>query len=138
MSFLDTLINNVWSTIEIDIYYNLTNSKQYQQFNSCQPKQTMMYILYSLAKRSCTIISNTESRNTFRQELKTTLTNRNYAQQFVGNTIQRVLKLKAQKLRHRTRKKKENLKTLPSISTHNSQKRPKDDSSPPNTLHHLK
>ena len=49
--FLDVLVKKEGTKIETDVYYKPTDSKQYLNFNSCQPKHTKTSIPYSLARK---------------------------------------------------------------------------------------
>ncbi|CAI9724120.1 Hypothetical predicted protein [Octopus vulgaris] len=118
LPFLDVLIKKAGNKIDTDIYYKSTNSKQYLPFDSCHPRHTRINVPFCLA-RICTIISDTNTQHTRLQELRTTLTNRNYPQPLIDSAIQRALKLSIEDLRQTKPKKKEKLKTLPYISTHN-------------------
>ena len=78
LPFLDILIKKTVDKIETDIYYKPTDSKQYLLFNSCHPKHVAANISYNHARRICTIVDNTETRNIRLEELKTFLKNQNY------------------------------------------------------------
>ena len=72
LPFLDILIKkgNTGTTIETDIYYKPTDSKQYLLFNSCHPKHVRTNVPYNLARRICTIVSNEQTKLKRLNELK--------------------------------------------------------------------
>jgi len=53
---LDILIIKRDQTIVTDIFYKITDFKQYLNFKSCHPKHTKINIPFSLARRICTIV----------------------------------------------------------------------------------
>ena len=68
--FLDvefTLRND--NSLETDIFYKETDSHNYVPFYSFHPRRTLTNIPYSLARRICTIVSNTGVRDTRLKEL---------------------------------------------------------------------
>ena len=75
MNFLDIQLNIVNNTLVFDIYYKLTNSFNYLNYNSCHPSHTKNNIALSLAKRIINIVTdNREKRlsklkNTFLKEI---------------------------------------------------------------------
>jgi hypothetical protein len=54
LSFLDVLVIKRHNRIITDIFYKLTDTKQYPMFNSCHPKHSKNNIPYNLARRLCT------------------------------------------------------------------------------------
>ena len=83
------LIKKTVDKIETDIYYKPTDSKQYLLFNSCHPKHVAANIPYNLARRICTIVDNTETRNIRLEELKTFLENQNYPKTLIEAGIKK-------------------------------------------------
>ena len=61
-SFLDTIINKDPETINIlmDIFYKKTDTQRCLPFNSCHPKHYKNNIPFTLARRICTIVENSE------------------------------------------------------------------------------
>lgn len=78
-----------------------------------------MNIPYSLSKGICTIVLDTNARNT---RLKTTFTNRNYLHQLIDSTVQRVLQLEIREHRQPKYQEEENINTLLYISTYHPHK----------------
>ena len=57
------------NSLETDIFYKETDSHNYVPFYSFHPQRTVTNIPYSLARRICTIVSNTGVRDTRLKEL---------------------------------------------------------------------
>ena len=103
--------------IETDIYYKPTDSKQYLLFNSCYPKHVATNIPYNLARRICTIVDNTETRNIRLAELKTFLKKQNYPKTLFEARIKNAKKENQETLRQPRQKPKETL--LPFKTSYN-------------------
>ena len=117
LPFLDILIIKKETMIETDIYFKPTDSKQYLLFTSCHPKHTRTNIPYNLARRICTIVSNTDTRDKRLYELKQILIERKYPIALINNGIQRARVLNIQDLRKT--KEVTSSKVIPYISTYN-------------------
>ena len=57
VNFLDITISIKNNTIDTDIFYKSTDSKQYLNFKSCHPRHIKQAVPYNLARRICTIVS---------------------------------------------------------------------------------
>ena len=55
---LDIMINKSGTKIWMDIYNKPTDSKRYILFTSNHPRHCLTNMLYSLARRICTIVEN--------------------------------------------------------------------------------
>ena len=98
--------------IETDIYYKPTDSKQYLLFNSCHFKHVATNIPYNLARRICTTVDNTETRNIRLEELKTFLKNQNYPKTLIEAGIKKAKEEHQETLRQPRQKPKEKLLTF--------------------------
>ena len=91
---IEKAINLNYKTIimgdfNLDINDTKQYSKQYLLFNSCHPKHVATNITYNLARRICTIVDNTETRNIRLEELKTFLKNQNYPKTLIEAGIKK-------------------------------------------------
>lgn len=117
LSFLDVMVIKNYNHIKTDVFYKLTDTKQYLLFNSCHPKHTRINIPYNLARRLCTIISDKQTLEVRLTELQEVLLQRNYPKTLIQNGI----------LKAKTHDRKELLKVkaksknevIPYVSTHN-------------------
>ncbi|MCG8076000.1 MAG: GIY-YIG nuclease family protein, partial [Candidatus Thiodiazotropha taylori] len=121
LPFLDTLVIKNGTSISTDIYFKVTDSKQYLNFKSCHPKHTKTNVPFSLARRICTIVSDKTLLNHRLKELATTLTKRNYPLSIIQHGISKALQIPRKNLlnvKEKTKEKTEE-KVTPFISTHN-------------------
>ena len=118
LPFLDVMIKCVNGKIITDIYYKPTDTKQYLMYNSCHPKHTKNNIPFNLARRICTIVSETNTINQRLSELKQFLLNRNYPEQIIDNGIQKAKSIGKDKLRQQKQHSEEK-EVIPFISTFN-------------------
>lgn len=117
LPFLDVLVKNVNSTIITDIFFKITDSKQYLNFNSCHPKHTKLNIPFNLARRICTIVSDPDTLKIRLSELVTVLLRRKYPVEVINSGIQKALSIPRSDLL--TVHEKSDEKITPYISTHN-------------------
>ncbi|XP_062602273.1 uncharacterized protein LOC134263937, partial [Saccostrea cucullata] len=89
MPFLDVLVTKDNTSLNTDIYYKPTDTHQYLHFGSSHPHHTKTAIPYNLARRICTIVSNTNIRDIRLEELKLYLLNQKYPEQLVDNGIKK-------------------------------------------------
>ena len=87
LPFLDILIIKRDQTIVTDIFYKITDSKQYLNFKSCHPKHTKINIPFSLARRICTIVSDKALLRQRLSELANILLKRKYPKKCYCNRI---------------------------------------------------
>ena len=117
LPFLDILLLKYGTQLKTDIYFKVTDTKQYLNFYSCHPRHTKRSIPYNLARRICTIVSDEKLREKRLSELRQSLLKRNYPKSLIQNGIDSAKKIPRKDLL------KVNLKTdecvLPYVSTHN-------------------
>lgn len=87
LPFLDVMVIKREERMIPDVYYKLTDTKQYLIFDSCHPRHTRNNIPYNLARRLCTIISDTEILELRLTKLQDLLFQRNYPIQLIQNGI---------------------------------------------------
>ena len=68
--FLDIMINKRGTKVWMDIYNKPTDSKRYVSFTSNHPRHCLTDILFSLARRICTIVENENVKEKLFKELK--------------------------------------------------------------------
>ena len=78
LAFLDIFIKRKGSLIITDIYYKPTDTKQYLDYNSCQPRHIRRNVPFNLKRRICTIVEDESLRYERLKELKVCLINRHY------------------------------------------------------------
>nr|XP_022299146.1 uncharacterized protein LOC111107980 [Crassostrea virginica] len=119
LSFLDVMIIKNGDRITTDVFYKITDTKQYLMFDSCHPRHIRNNIPYNLARRLCTIISDAEILDTRLKELQVLLLQRHYPRKLILNGITKALSLDRKEL---LTVKTQNLKNvIPYVSTHNPQ-----------------
>ncbi|MCG8094140.1 MAG: hypothetical protein JAZ17_11035 [Candidatus Thiodiazotropha endolucinida] len=117
LPFLDVMIIKKNDTLSTDIFYKETDSKQYLNFTSCHPSHTKRSIPYNLARRICTIVSESEVRETRLKELTALLICRGYPKQLIQNGIENASKIPRHELL--TAKPKEETDIITYVSTYN-------------------
>jgi hypothetical protein len=122
VTFLDIKImkNNV-NTVETDIFYKETDSKQYLNYNSNHPRYVKNNIPYNLARRICTIVSNPELKLKRLKELTRFLRECSFPDNIIIQGIEKSLNLSQGELRNQSPKRKENdtnRTLIPFITTH--------------------
>ena len=116
--FLDILITkDKHGKITTDIYRKPTDTQQYLHFKSQHPKSCIKSIPYSLARRTCTIISDQNLRKTRLNELRQTLVQRGYPILLIDKGIELAEQIPLSELRNPQPKKEE--QPLAYISTYN-------------------
>ena len=93
LPFLDILIIKYNTQLSTDIYYKETDTKQYLDFKSCHPSHTKRSIPYNLARRICTIVSDSFLRSIRLNELKQALLSRGYPQNLIESGIQKATQI---------------------------------------------
>ncbi|XP_048246899.1 uncharacterized protein LOC125377449, partial [Haliotis rufescens] len=91
--FLDVLVVKEDTKLKTDIYYKPTDTHQYLQFGSCHPRHTRTNIPYSLARRVCTIVSETDKRDLRLKELMGYLRKLGYPLRVINDAIEKSLKI---------------------------------------------
>ena len=90
LPFLDVSFSlTATNTMETDIYYKETDSHNYVQFFSFHPHKTLTNIPYSLARRICTIVSNSTIRDHRLEDLRRFMKRKQYPEQVITNGIER-------------------------------------------------
>ena len=117
MPFLDVLVIKNDTLISTDIFFKITDSKQYLNFKSCHPKHTKTNIPFSLARRMCTIISDKTVLKTRLKELFNILLKRKYPFEVIKTGILNAIKIPRNSLLTLQNNKDEHV--LPFVSTHN-------------------
>ena len=120
LPFLDIMVIKYGTSIITDIYFKSTDSKQYLNFNSCHPKTTKTNIPFSLARRICTIVSDSNILKIRLQELASTLRSRHYPDQVIKTGILKAIEILRNTLLN-THKEVE-INITPFISTYNPKK----------------
>ena len=87
--------NNIW----MDIFYEKTDTRGCVPFNSCHPKQCKKYMLFTLARRTCTIAENDKVRKKRLGELQKTLYLQEYPQNLIQEVIRKVASIPIENLR---------------------------------------
>ena len=117
LPFLDVSVTIANNVVETDVHYKPTDSKQYLDFNSCHPRHTKNSVPYSLARRICMIVSNSDCVEYRLHELKDLLLQRNYPMQIIDDAINKAKRQNRNDLLKIKEKVYENV--LPFISTFN-------------------
>jgi len=117
LPFLDILLIKKDKHIITDIFYKVTDSKQYLNFSSCHPKHTKINVPFSLARRICTIVGNKTILKQRLSELANILIKRQYPKEVIKTGLKKALEIPRHQLL--CVKKKSHEQILPFISTHN-------------------
>ena len=115
--FLDILIKRNNDKIWMDIYYKPTDTHRCLPFSSSHRKHCKKNIPFTMARRICTIVENTEAKMKHLENLKMNLTKYQYPKQLTEFGINKALSIPLQELR--TPKTISNDKSLPFITTYN-------------------
>ena len=115
--FLDILIKCNNDKIWMDIYYKPTDTCSCLSFSSNYPKHFKKNIPFTLARRICTIVENTEANMKHLQNLKINLSKYQYLKQLTEFGIKKALSVPLQELR--TPKTISSDNSLPFITTCN-------------------
>ena len=91
VNFLDIKIIKLNKVLETDIYAKSTDTKQYLNFYSNHPRHVKRALPYNLARRICTIVSNTSTRQTRLNELKCHLLKRSYPSGIIDDGIKKAI-----------------------------------------------
>ena len=89
--FLDIFICNTDGTIQTDIFYKPTDSRQYLNFHSNHPGHVKRALPYNLARRICTIVSNKTMQVKRLNELFQSLKKCNYPSALIEDGIKKAL-----------------------------------------------
>ena len=79
--------------LSTDIFYKETDTHNFVQFGSFHPRKTLTNIPYSLARRICIIVSNTQTRDYRLNELKQFLLRKKYPEGVIDAGIARARRL---------------------------------------------
>ena len=117
LSFLDIMISKSGTEIWMDIYNKPTDSKRYVQFTSNHPRHCLTNILFSLARRICTIVENENVKEKRFKELKKTLLEQKYPRSLIDASILRAKEIPLEILKQPKNAKNEEI--IPFTITHN-------------------
>ena len=117
LSFLDIMINKSGTKIWMDIYNKPTDSKRYVPFTSNHPRHCLTNILFSLARRTCTIVENENVKEKRFKELKKTLLEQKYPRSLIEASILRAKEIPLEVLRQPKTAKNEEI--IPFTITYN-------------------
>ena len=120
--FLDICFELDSNGLSTDIFYKETDTHNYVQFGSFHPHKTLTNIPYSLARRICVIVSDSERRNQRLEELKQFLRKKKYPDAVIESGVNRALNLNRTEIINgtsnlRTRDNQE--KDIPFVFTNN-------------------
>ena len=115
--FLDILIKRNNDNIWINIYYKPTDTHRCLPFSSNHPNHCKKSIPFTLARRFCTIVGNTEAKMKHLENLKINLSEYQYPKQLTEFGINTALSFPLQELC--TPKTISNDNSLPFITTYN-------------------
>ena len=104
--FLDVLILKKDNQLITDIYYKVTDSKQYLPFNSCHAKHIKVNIPFNLSKRICTIVSDQRTREKRLSELSSFLEDLNYSKGIIQQGVKKATEIDRITLLESTAKKR--------------------------------
>ena len=96
---LDILIEHNNDKIWMDIYYKPTDTYRCLPFSSNHPKHCKKYIPFTLARRICRIVENTEAKMKHLESIKMNLRSINTQKQLTEFGISKALSVPLQKLR---------------------------------------
>ena len=115
--FLDILIkrdSNIW----MDLYHKPTDTQRYVPFNSNHPPHCKRNIPFTLARRICTIVENSDRKTTLLNKLRENLSQQLYPLNLINKGISKAINIPQTELRKpKQSKKDENI--VPFISTYN-------------------
>ena len=115
--FLDILIQINGQKVSTDIYRKPTDTQQYLHFKSQHPKTCLKSIPYNLARRICTIVSDSELQNIRLDELRKALLQRAFPISLINKGIDLAKKIPISELRKTKEKKSDDV--LPFVTTFN-------------------
>ena len=96
--FLGILIKRSIDIIWMDIYYKPTDTHRCLPFSSNHPKHCKKNIPFTLARRICTIVENTEAKMKHLENLKLNLSKYQYPKQLTEFGINKALSIPLQEL----------------------------------------
>lgn len=103
VNFLDICVYKKENNkIETDIFYKLTDTKQYLDFYSSHPRHIKIALPYNLARRICTIVSDTDIKYERLDELTYYLNRCNYPRNLIADCIKKALSFDRSELINKT------------------------------------
>ena len=87
------MINKSGTKIWMDIYNKPTDSKWYVLFTSNYPRHCLTNILFSLARRICTIVENESVKEKRIKEIKKALIEQKYPKSLIEASILRATEM---------------------------------------------
>ena len=119
LPFLDLFIVKEGNRITTDLYSKETDTHQYLDFRSCHPSHTKRNIPYNMARRICTIITDSTLRKQRLDELKIHLTRQHYPENLIDAGIQKAEKIPISELRKTFQEEENTNNNVPFVVTHN-------------------
>ena len=119
VNFLDVQVNKTGTKVTTDVFYKDTDTHQYLNFRSCHPSHIKRNVPYNLARRLCTIVSETETLEIRLNELKSYLLKCNYPKTLIENGIKKAKKIPQSVLRKNDNIRNNEIEKIPFISTYN-------------------
>ncbi|XP_062606683.1 uncharacterized protein LOC134268439, partial [Saccostrea cucullata] len=119
LPFLDILLTKNGEDISTDLFCKETDTHQYLDFRSCHPSHTKRNIPYNMARRICTIVTDSSLRLKRLQELKQHLTRQNYPMNLIEDGINRAKDIPLTQLRNIRHPEENDEKIIPFVITHN-------------------
>ncbi|XP_062579154.1 uncharacterized protein LOC134241086 [Saccostrea cucullata] len=119
LPFLDILLIKNGEDISTDLFCKETDTHQYLDFRSCHPSHTKRNIPYNMARRICTIVTDSSLRLKRLQELKQHLTRQNYPMNLIEDGINRAKDIPITQLRNIRHPEENDEENIPFVITHN-------------------
>ncbi|XP_062601156.1 uncharacterized protein LOC134262845 [Saccostrea cucullata] len=119
LPFLDLLLIKDDTKIITDLYCKETDSHQYLDFYSCHPSHTKRNIPYNMARRICTIVTDTTLRLKRLEEFKSYLQKQHYPENLINAGIEKAENIPTSVLRNTRRKDDSEKSDIPFVVTHN-------------------
>ena len=119
LPFLDVLIIKKGDEITTDIFCKETDTHQYLDFKSCHPAHTKRNIPFNLARRICSIVSDTGTRSKRMDELRCYLRRQHYPDNLINAGIKKALDIPRSELRKTQQKPDDLNRKIPLVVTHN-------------------
>ena len=107
------------NSLDTDIFYKETDSHNYVPFFSYHPHKTLSNIPFSLARRICTIVSNTDRRDSRLAELRVFLRRKSYPEGLINNGIERACAIERSVLLDKTARPQQQ-QNIPFVFTNNA------------------
>ena len=117
--FLDISVYSENGKIQTDMYHKETDTFSYLDFTSSHPHHCKENIPFNLARRICSIVSDTERRENRLNQLHKRLLRRNYPENLILACIQKAKAIPKESLRAQPDKSKSTNNNIAFITTYN-------------------